>query len=168
MTYKPKMRDHADAKRVFRKAEWDSSFQLLGKLTYLLLEKEGCGPHQLLIPDNSYATHRLPASFFLAAFEQVGIVNFSGYTPVLYDLMENWGFYGVKRHLEKQHPTKPDCRVVLHLDAGIGEPYLLLIEDSGRKTLLFGQPKSILHFLDALEVNGFFEPDEPMDVVEAA
>ena len=163
MQYKHKMSDHTDAERILDKSGWNCIFQPLVQPTHLLLQNEDGRSKCIPIPTMSYATHRLSANFFLTAFEQVGIVNFDGFTPSLHDLIKNWDFYEVKNHLEKRHSTKPGCKVVLHLNAEIGDPYLLLIEDSGRRrTLLFGQPKSIFHFLDALEVNGFFKPDEPI------
>ena len=163
MKYKPEMNYHTDAEQIFIKAGWSTSFQPSQKPTHLLLQKIGSSSQCIQIPTTSYATHRLPANFFLTAFKQAEIVDFDGFAPSLHDLIKSWDFYEVKNHLEKRHLTKPDCRVVLHLDAGIADPYLLLIEDSGRRTILFGQPKSIFHFLDALEVNGFFKPDKSIE-----
>ena len=156
MKYKPRMSDHVDAKRILDKSGWSSSFQLLDEMTYLLLEKEGCEPHHLLTPNKSYATYRMPAWFFLNAFAEAGITAFDGYEPKTYELPK-WGFRQVGRHYEKQHPTKPTCKVIVHLDAGPGDPHLLLVDGLERETLLLGQPQSIFHFLHALESNGFLK-----------
>lgn len=160
MKYKPEMTNHDDAQQIFTKAGWNSSFQLLGELTYLFLDKEGSEPHHLLVPDESYTTHRLPAWFFLNAFAEVGISAFAGYEPKTHQLPK-WGFRQVGRHYAKQHPAKPTCKVTIYLEAGPSDPYLLLVNGLERETLLLGQPQSIFHFLHALEANGFFEQDEP-------
>ena len=165
MKYKPEMTNHDDAKQIFSKAGWNSSFHLLGERTHLFLEKAGNEPHQLPIPDDSYVIHRLPARFFLDAFAEAGISAFAGYEPKTYEL-PRWGFYQVGRHYEMQHLTKPTCKVVLRLDAGPSEPHLLLVDGLERETLLLGQPQSTFHFLHALESNGFFEADKPIGAVE--
>lgn len=166
MKYKPEMTNHDDAKQIFSKAGWNSSFHLLGELTYLLLEKKGCEPHHLLIPDESYATHRLPAWFFLNAFAEAGITAFDGYDPTTFEL-PRWGFRQVGRHYAKLHPTRPTCKVTVYLEAGPDDPYLLLMDGCKEEKLIVGKPKSIFHFLEVLEANGFFEPDEPIGAVEA-
>lgn len=155
------MSDYPDAQRILAKAGWSSSFQALGNLTYLLLQKNGCEPQRLLIHDVSYSTYRLPAWFFLNAFAEAGITLFDGYEPETYQL-PRWDFYHVGGHYEKEHPEVPSSRAVLRLFASLGQPYLSLKEGASETTLLSGPPQSIYHFIHVLEANGLFPPDEPI------
>jgi len=163
MTYEftPNISNYPVANHILEKAKWSADFKFQDGLTYLSLEKAGSDPISLSIPDTSYATHHLPASFFLDAFEKLGITEFDGYEPKEWDL-RGWGFYEEDAHVkghyfEKQHPTKPNCKVMLVGNLKPSDPYLLMIEGSEKNPILMGLPKSILHFIHALETKGFLE-----------
>ena len=163
-----KMSDYHSFQKILKRFGWDAKFQpVLGSLQYLLLQKKGREPLHLFVPNDTYATRRLPASFFLNAFAEAGITDFGGFVDDFYAL-NNWGFYVQAGHYEKVHPSIPNAKAVLRLDADSEQPYLMLEIGSTDIPLLMGQPKSIWHLLHIMESNGLFSVDAVINTGDEA
>lgn len=162
--FKPRMKDYPQAKQILKKNLWKAAFMPIGfpsPETHLCCVNDNGQAFTLPIPEVSYGTHRLPASFFLDAFGKAGITVFEAFAPDV-SMLIGWGFHLNKHgHLEKQLPPgNPWSKALIQLGAQDEFPYLLLQDEHSEYTLLYGQPKSLYHLLEAMESNGIFPVNE--------